>query len=227
MILIQPGDQPKTTYGRSIVTYSGHVMHMLPADQQYELPSFTTVIVYNGHSHFSPCFLANKADLQEWRVSLISKHIAASIDLFDNIEGDLVDEALPSAFQDLRDSLFVVDSLIGNEKLKKKKNLPTLVLGSTKHQKRFPHARKVDLRNPPTPHVVLQLPPNIVNPPTEEDQTPTENVITATKSVRGAAPKVTESLYGSDPPGRKFFPCEYNTNKCVRYKNVLFAGNRE
>ena len=206
MIVIQPGDQPTTQYGRSIVTYSGHVMHMLPADEQYDLPSFTTVLVYNGHNHFSPSFLANKADLQEWRVSLLSTHIAASIELFDTIEGDLVDEALPSAFEDLRDSLFVVDSLIGKEKLKKKQTLPTLVLGSTKHQKRFPHARKVDLKKTPTPHVVLQLPLNIVNPPTEEDITPTENVITATKSARGSAPHITESLYGSDPPGRKFFP---------------------
>ena len=40
IILIQPGDQPKTNYGQSLVTYSGHVLHLLPADQQYDLPTF-------------------------------------------------------------------------------------------------------------------------------------------------------------------------------------------
>ena len=203
------------------------MFHLLPADQQYDLPTFTSVLVYNGHNHFTPTFLSNQADLQEWRVSLLSRHVQASIDMFDQIEANLVDETLPPAFDNLRDAIIEVDSLIGEEKLSKNKTLPNLVLGSSKAQKKFPHVRKVNLKEAPIPNVVLVLPPFIADPPTEKEQEPKENVPTATKSTRGSAPlRVTTSLYGSSPPGRRFFPGKLTLQFIIkpnRYKNVLFA----
>ena len=145
--------------GRALSPTVGMVFHLLPADQQYDLPTFTSVLVYNGHNHFTPTFLSNPADLQEWRVSLLSRHVQASIDMFDQIEANLVDETLPPAFDNLRDAIIEVDSLIGEEKLSKNKTLPNLVLGSTKAQKKFPHVRKVNLKEAPIPQCCISPSP--------------------------------------------------------------------
>ena len=101
MILVCPGKSPVTVQEKAMAQTSGHSIHLLPGDIQYDNPDFMVVIASNGYRHYTPTQFWQSKALVNWRLSLIGRHFTAAMDIFNVIEDDMLDKNLVSCFDEL------------------------------------------------------------------------------------------------------------------------------
>ena len=129
MILVSPGKAPVTKEEKAMAQTSGHSIHLLPGDHQYDNPTFSIVIVSNGYRHYTPTQFAQSKSLLNWRLSLIGRHLSAAMDIFNVIEDDLFDTEVASCFQDLRINITQCQQFLGAPQKGTVATIPDVNLG--------------------------------------------------------------------------------------------------
>lgn len=128
MCIVAPGKQPRTEAERALSTSSGHIIHLMPGDHQYDPCSFCVVLVWNGINHYIPSYLMKHSSILQYRCSVISKCLSTATNLFSDIESDLddsKDEELIEQFHRLRDHTIQAQHLLAIRGLEAPKLPPT------------------------------------------------------------------------------------------------------
>ena len=121
--------------GKSVASYSGHVLKLVPGDHQYSLPEFPIVIIWNGSDTFCPTQFVKANAITEWKMGIISRHLGEAIKLFEQVEPDVKHshkKALSSSFKDLRNATILTDQLMGNTIQGHSQNIPPVLYGARK-----------------------------------------------------------------------------------------------
>ena len=87
--IVAPGGQPSTAMGRSVASYSGHILKLVPGDHQYSLPEFPIVIIWNWFDTFCPTQFVKAGAITNWKLGIITRHLTEAIDIFEEVEEDI------------------------------------------------------------------------------------------------------------------------------------------
>ena len=88
--VVTPGGQPVSAMGRSVASYSGHILKLVSGDFQWSLPQFPIVIVWNGSDTFMPTQFVKANAVTDWKMGVIGRHLGEAIKLFEEVEEDVV-----------------------------------------------------------------------------------------------------------------------------------------
>ena len=130
-----PRGQPVSAMGRSVASYSGHILKLVPGDFQWSLPQFPIVIVWNGSDTFMPTQFVKANAVTDWKMGVIGRHFGEAIKLFEEVEEDVVHShkpALLKSFRNLRNSTIVTDMLLGDTVAGHSQNIPPVSYGPKK-----------------------------------------------------------------------------------------------
>ena len=133
--VVTPGGQPVSAMGRSVASYSGHILKLVPGDFQWSLPQFPIVIVWNGSDTFTPTQFVKANAVTDWKMGVIGRHLGEAIKLFEEVEEDVVHShkpALLKSFRNLRNSTIVTDMLLGDTVVGHSQNIPPVSYGPKK-----------------------------------------------------------------------------------------------
>ena len=128
MILVCPGKSPVTVQEKAMAQTSGHSIHLLPGDFQYDNPDFMVVIASNGYRHYTPTQFCQSKALVNWKLSLIGRHLTAAMDIFNVIEDDMLDKNLVSCFDELKININDCKQLLGSAQKGTTATIPDLHL---------------------------------------------------------------------------------------------------
>ena len=145
MILVVPGKSPVTKQEKAMAQTSGHSLHLLPGDHQYDNPEFAILIVSNGYRQYCPTQFAQSRSLINWRLSLIGRHLTSAMDIFNVIEEDLGNDNLIRCFEELRVNITDCKQLLGAAQKGTSATVPDVHLGPnpaeiTSATRQFPQA---------------------------------------------------------------------------------------
>ena len=165
MTLVGPsGKTTVTTIADTLGKFSGHCVHLVPGDHQYEPPQFTIVIGWNSIDHFFPTEFVNAREIFEWKMCLVHNLLSESCQLFSEVEDELFEEedtVLVDAMVTLRDQLEVTKQLLHSRGRTKLQVAP----GVTHHAaKRTAMTKDIAIDYIPTPlirHKVAEKNPDI------------------------------------------------------------------
>ena len=121
--------------GRSVASYSGHILKLVPGDFQWSLPQFPIVIVWNGSDTFMPTQFVKANAVTDWKMGVIGRHLGEAIKLFEEVEEDVVHSHKPALlkfFRNLRNSTIVTDMLLGDTVAGHSQNIPPVSYGPKK-----------------------------------------------------------------------------------------------
>ena len=159
MCVVAPGKQPRTQAEKALSTSSGHIIHLMPGDNQYDPASFSIVIVWNGIHHYIPSFIMRQSSILQYRCSVISRCLATATSLFSDIESDLDeshDEDLIEHFHQLRDDTILANHLLALRGLETQK-LPPSTAGPDPRDTTSHLTRKTPLPMHPQPLIAHAL----------------------------------------------------------------------
>ena len=133
--VVAPGGQPSTAMGRSVASYSGHILKLVPGDYQYSLPEFPIVIIWNWFDTFCPTQFVKAGAITNWKLGIITRHLTEAIDIFEEVEEDIKlanKEELSTAFKNLREETIVTHHLLGDRVAGQSQNIPPVQYGAKK-----------------------------------------------------------------------------------------------
>ena len=133
--VVTPGGQPVSAMGRSVASYSGHILKLVPGDFQWSLPQFPIVIVWNGSDTFTPTQFVKANAVTDWKIGVIGRYLGEAIKLFEEVEEDVVHShkpALLKSFRNLRNSTIVTDMLLADTVAGHSQNIPPVSYGPKK-----------------------------------------------------------------------------------------------
>ena len=90
---------PASAISQSVANYSGHILKLVPGDHQYAFPLFPIVIIWNGHSKFTPTQFLKSTSVRDWKLSILKRHLNEAVKLFEEVEGDLNRQENPMLFE--------------------------------------------------------------------------------------------------------------------------------
>ena len=114
--------------------FSGHILHLVPGDYQYEPPQFTIVIGWNSVEHFFCTELASQDEVYEWKLALCHQFLNGAVDMYNETESQILEEdkVLVKAMQDLRDQMEVTSQLLHNRVKSRDATVPPVTVHSTR-----------------------------------------------------------------------------------------------
>ena len=159
MCVVAPGRQPQTEIEKVLSTSSGHIIHLMPGDNNYDPSSFCIVLAWNGLNHYTPTYIMKHSSILQHRCSVISRLLSTATDLFSDIESELdesKDEDLIDQFHNLRDQTVQANHLLAIKGLEKPK-LPPSVGGPHPNDVKSHLTRKTPLPAHPEPLIAHAL----------------------------------------------------------------------
>ena len=109
------GKLSQTRVGQSLGQFTGHILHLVPGEYQYEPPQFTIVIGWNQIDHFWPTELSDQNQVYEWKLALCHQYLNAAVQMFQETESQLQEEedtVLLDAMNTLRNQMEVTRHLL-------------------------------------------------------------------------------------------------------------------
>ena len=84
-----PGASPGGSDSQRMATSGGHIIHLVPEDDEHDPPRFPIVIGWNGVNHYIPTFISSPTNIIKWKIALLQKHLDAIEDLYGEIKRPL------------------------------------------------------------------------------------------------------------------------------------------
>ena len=165
MTVVGPsGKTSVTTIADTLGQFSGHCIHLVPGDHQYEPPQFTVVIGWNSINHFFPTEFVDSREIFEWKMCLTHNLLSSACQLFSETEQELFEEedtVLVDAMQTLRSQMEVTKQLLHSRGRSKLQVTPAV----TQHAaKKTAMSKDIAIDYQPTPlirHQVSEINPDI------------------------------------------------------------------
>ena len=107
MCVVAPGYQPRTKAEKRLCTSSGHIISLMPGDDDYSPNEFPVVIAWNGINHYVPTYLINHKSILHHQIAVVTQGMRNVCSLFEDLEDDLdscSDEDLIEHMHILRDN---------------------------------------------------------------------------------------------------------------------------
>ena len=134
--VVGPAGRPVLSdVAESLGQFSGHILHLVPGDYQYEPPQFTIVIGWNCVEHFFCTELASQDEVYEWKLALCHQFLNGAVDMFNETESQMLEEedtVLVKAMQDLRDQMEVTSQILHNRVKSRDVTVPPVTVHSTR-----------------------------------------------------------------------------------------------
>ena len=134
--VVGPAGRPVLSdVAESLGQFSGHILHLVPGDYQYEPPQFTIVIGWNCVEHFFCTELASQDEVYEWKLALCHQFLNGAVDMFNETESQMLedeDTVLVKAMQDLRDQMEVTSQILHNRVKSRDVTVPPVTVHSTR-----------------------------------------------------------------------------------------------
>ena len=163
--VVTPGGQPTSAMGRSVASYSGHILKLVPGDHQWSLPQFPIVIIWNGAETFCPTQFVKADAITDWKLGIICRHLGEAVKLFEEVESGVEHshkKALKTSFRNLRNCTIVTDMLLGDKIAGHSQNIPPVMYGAKKGTS-TPLTYPVDPNYRPEAQFRHDLDPDVIN----------------------------------------------------------------
>ena len=93
MTVVCPVGKPsQSKVAEELGQFSGHTLHLIPGDHQYEPPQFTLVIGWNTVDHFFPTELTGQVEVYEWKLALCNQSLNGAVQMFNETESELLEK---------------------------------------------------------------------------------------------------------------------------------------
>ena len=165
---------PASAIGRSVANYFGHILKLVPGDHQYVFPLFPIVIIWNGHSKFTPTQFLKSTSVRDWKLGILNRHLNEAVKLFEEVEGDLNRQENPvlfESFHELRSQVHLTGQILGDRITGRSQTIPPVSYGTragTTSDFTYPFPKNYV----PTPFLRHEVDPNIGAPVYPEDLPP-------------------------------------------------------
>ena len=162
---------PASAIGHSVANYSGHILKLVPGDHQYAFPLFPIVIIWNGHSKFTPTQFLKSTSVRDWKLGILNRHLNETVKLFEEVEGDLNRQENPllfESFHELRSQVHLTGQILGDRIAGRSQTIPPVSYGpraGTTSDLTYPFPKNYV----PTPFLRHEVNPNIGAPVYPED----------------------------------------------------------
>ena len=172
--IVTPGGVPASAIGHSVANYSGHILKLVPGDHQYAFPLFPIVIIWNGHSKFTPTQFLKSTSVRDWKLGILNRHLNEAVKLFEEVEGDLNRQENPllfESFHELRSQVHLTGQILGDRIAGRSQTIPPVSYGpraGTTSDLTYPFPKNYV----PTPFLRHEVDPNIGAPVYPEDLPP-------------------------------------------------------
>ena len=169
--VVTPGGVPASAIGQSVANYSGHILKLVPGDHQYAFPLFPVVIIWNGHSKFTPTQFLKSTSVRDWKLGILNRHLNEAVKLFEEVEGDLNRQENPllfESFHELRSQVHLTGQILGDRIAGRSQTIPPVSYGpraGTTSDLTYPFPKNYV----PTPFLRHEIDPNIGAPVYPED----------------------------------------------------------
>ena len=165
---------PASAISHSVANYSGHILKLVPGDHQYAFPLFPIVIIWNGHSKFTPTQFLKSTSVRDWKLGILNRHLNEAVKLFEEVEGDLNRQENPllfESFHELRSQVHLTGQILGDRIAGRSQTIPPVSYGPrawTTSDLTYPFPKNYV----PTPFLRHEVDPNIGAPVYPEDLPP-------------------------------------------------------
>ena len=112
--VVTAGGIPTSAIGRSVDNFSGHILKLVPGDFNYAFPLFPIVIIWNGETKFTPTQFTKANAICNWKLGIIDRHLSETINLFEELEGDLKNLTLNQSFNYLQCQVVETKQILGD-----------------------------------------------------------------------------------------------------------------
>ena len=172
--LLFQGGVPASAIGRSMANYSGHILKLVPGDHQYAFPLFPVVIIWNGHSKFTPTQFIKSTSVRDWKLGILNRHLNEAVKLFEEVEGDLNRQENPmlfESFHEVRSQVNLTGQILGDRIAGRSQTISPVSYwprAGTTSDLTYPFPKNYV----PTPFLRHEIVPNIGAPVYQEDLPP-------------------------------------------------------
>ena len=102
IIIAQVGyELPKTILEVCMTTAAGTVIQLMGSDEQYDLPVFPVVLVYNRINHYAPTHYLSDTSLSDWRLAQMYRHLVCANDFYAELLEGMNDPLLDNLVDEL------------------------------------------------------------------------------------------------------------------------------